>query len=121
MNFGYNSTVCSPVHRRQRCMYTGQAGLNSSRHTKFPSSASDEIRDHKLGEQSLQRRVSHSALPPDVESDPIRSAIRATAKSGPIFAPNSLTDSELTNKAMSVSEVVAAEEDVDVGNLLGNR
>ena len=97
-------------------MFTGQAGLSSSRHTKLLSDASDELRDSANSEQTLKRRVSHSALPPDVEGDPIRAAIRATAKSGPIAISKIVTDPDPTHDAMSTSEVIAAEEDVDVGS-----
>jgi hypothetical protein len=99
-------------------MYTGQIGLNTSRHTKFPSNASDELRDSESSERSLKRRVSHSALTPEVEDDPIRSAIRATAKLGPVTTSKTSTDADLTHTAMSISEVVAAEEDVDVSDLI---
>lgn len=99
-------------------MYTGQAGLSSSRHTEFLTNESEERRDPKTGPQSVQRRVSHSALPPDVEDDPIRTAIRATAKSGPVASLRVSTGSESNHEAMSISEVIAAEEDVDVRNLL---
>lgn len=97
-------------------MFTGQAGLSSSRHTKLLSDASDELRDSANSEQTLKRRVSHLALPPDVEGDPIRAAIRATAKSGPIAISKIVTDPDPTHDAMSTSEVIAAEEDVDVGS-----
>jgi hypothetical protein len=99
-------------------MYTGQTGLNTSRHTKFPSNASDELRESESSERSLKRRVSHSALTPEVEDDPIRSAIRATAKSGPVTISKTSTDADLTHTAMSISEVVAAEEDVDVSDFI---
>lgn len=101
-------------------MFTGQAGLSSSRHTKLLSDASDELRDSANSEQTLKRRVSHPALPPDVEGDPIRVAIRATAKSGPLAISKVVTNPDSTLDAMSTSEVIAGEEDVDVGSSRDN-
>lgn len=100
-------------------MYTGQAGLNSSRHTRLPSNASDastvsEFRTSDLAGQSKQRRVS-SALISEAEADPIRRAIRATARIGPVVTnTKGTTDVDQLREAMSVTEVIAAEEDVDV-------
>lgn len=104
-------------------MYTAQAGLNSSRHTRLPSNASDvstlsEFRTSNLVGQSLQRRVS-SALISEAEADPIRRAIRATAKTGP-FLTDAQDDRDTDRLGeMSINEVVAAEEDVDVSKLTG--
>lgn len=101
-------------------MYTAQTGLTSSRHTRLPSNASDvstlsEFRTSDLVGQNLQRRVS-SALISEAEADPIRRAIRATARTGP-FVPD-VHDDHSTSKPeeMSINEVVAAEEDVDVSH-----
>lgn len=100
-------------------MYTAQTGLNSSRHTRLPSNASDvstvsEFRTSNLAGQNLQRRVS-SALISEAEADPIRRAIRATARTGPLLHDTmNTTNISRPEEAMSIAEVIAAEEDVDV-------
>lgn len=102
-------------------MFTAQTGLNATRHQRLSSNASDVSAEADLREsygRNKQRRVS-SSLIAHIEADPIREAIWATSRAGPL--PTNSHDrlnADQAEETMLINEVIAAEEDVDVSQCL---
>jgi hypothetical protein len=99
-------------------MFTAQTGLNATRHQRLSSNASDvsaEADSRESHGRNKQRRVSSSLIAHSIETDPIREAIWATSRAGPLSAnAHDRQTADRTEETMSINEVTAAEEDVDV-------